>query len=237
MQAGADGAVVLGLVGAVGAGLTGVTDWHQSDPAGARRIGLAHGLLNLTATGLYAASLILRLEGIRGPGRGLALLGYVALVAAGFLGGHLAHALRVGVNQALEAPEEQPTPSDYVSVLAESGLGEGKLRRIEMGRIPILLTRQGDRIHALADTCSHMGCSLAKGTIENGSVVCSCHGSRFSLQDGRVLNGPAVFPQPRFATRIRDGQIEVRTTPETWTAIVSSNGSADGVRREKIPAS
>lgn len=149
--------MVLGLVGAVGAGLTGVTDWHQSDPAGARRIGLAHGLLNLTATGLYAASLILRLEGIRGPGRGLALLGYVALVAAGFLGGHLAHALRVGVNQVLEAPEEQPTPSDYVSVLAESGLGEGKLRRIEMGRIPILLTRQGDRVHALADTCSHMG--------------------------------------------------------------------------------
>src|SRR5437764_6478032 len=39
----ADAAVTVGLVGAVGAAATGLTDWQDIDPP-ARRIGLVHGL-------------------------------------------------------------------------------------------------------------------------------------------------------------------------------------------------
>src|SRR6185295_9329990 len=48
-----------GLVGAVGAAVTGLTEW--SDTGGqSRRIGLVHGVLNLTATGLFLTSALIR---------------------------------------------------------------------------------------------------------------------------------------------------------------------------------
>jgi nitrite reductase/ring-hydroxylating ferredoxin subunit len=78
--------------------------------------------------------------------------------------------------------------------------------------VPVLLVRRGGEIHALAHTCSHLGGPLSKGKLEGEIVQCPWHGSRFSIKDGSVVDGPATFPQPCFETRVRDGQIEVRST-------------------------
>jgi nitrite reductase/ring-hydroxylating ferredoxin subunit len=45
------------------------------------------------------------------------------------------------------------------------------------------------------------------------SIQCPWHRSRFALEDGRVLDGPAVHPQPCLETRVRNGRIEVRKAP------------------------
>ena len=47
---GADAAITVGLVGAAGAAITGLADWSEIGGGQPRRIGLAHGLLNATAT-------------------------------------------------------------------------------------------------------------------------------------------------------------------------------------------
>jgi nitrite reductase/ring-hydroxylating ferredoxin subunit len=73
-----------------------------------------------------------------------------------------------------------------------------------------LLVRRGDQIFALAETCSHFNGPLSEGKLEGDSIVCPYHASRFSLLDGRVINGPAVHPQPCLEARARDGQVEVR---------------------------
>jgi nitrite reductase/ring-hydroxylating ferredoxin subunit/uncharacterized membrane protein len=212
----ADGSIAIGLVGAAGAVITGLTDLQHTGRS-ALRIGFVHGVLNLSATTLYLLSLLLRLEGMRGPGRGLSMLGYVIVSVGGFLGGHLAYAMRIGVNQAMDSLEEQTKPADYEPVLAEAQLPEGALKKIELKGVPILLVRQGGNVYALADTCAHLGCSLAEGKLQRLSITCRCHGSEFGLADGRVLGGPAVYPQPLFDVRVNNGMIEVRTTPHTWT--------------------
>ena len=48
-QRAADFALAVGLAGAVGSAVTGLTDWSETDGR-AKRIGLLHGLLNVTAT-------------------------------------------------------------------------------------------------------------------------------------------------------------------------------------------
>ncbi|HEX9500638.1 MAG TPA: DUF2231 domain-containing protein, partial [Thermoanaerobaculia bacterium] len=55
----ADLAIGVGLLGAVGSAITGITDWSETDDPG-RRTGLLHGLLNIAATSLYATSLFMR---------------------------------------------------------------------------------------------------------------------------------------------------------------------------------
>jgi nitrite reductase/ring-hydroxylating ferredoxin subunit len=76
--------------------------------------------------------------------------------------------------------------------------------------IPILLIRREGRLFAMADTCSHLGGPLSEGKLVEDSIVCPYHSSRFALEDGRVLDGPAVHPQPCLEVRARNGQIEVR---------------------------
>jgi nitrite reductase/ring-hydroxylating ferredoxin subunit len=75
---------------------------------------------------------------------------------------------------------------------------------------PVLLLRAGENLFAIHDRCSHRGCSLSDGEVEGEEIVCSCHGSRFSLRDGSLRHGPATSPQPAFETRQQDGRIEIR---------------------------
>lgn len=205
----ADASIAIGLAGAACAAATGVTDWSDVDPP-ARRTGLIHGLLNLTGTALFATSLIQRKRGrskdSRAAGRVSATLGYAVMAYAAHLGGKLVYEKRVGVDRTAG----QPLPQEFVAVLAESELKENKPTRAMHNGVPILLVRRGERLFAIAETCSHFSGPLSEGKLEGDSIVCPYHNSRFSLEDGRVLNGPAVHPQPCLEARIRGGQIEVR---------------------------
>ena len=49
-------------------------------------------------------------------------------------------------------------------------------------------------LHAFDDTCTHRGCSLAKGKLDGTTVTCPCHGSQFDVTSGAVLRGPALRP-------------------------------------------
>jgi Rieske Fe-S protein len=45
---------------------------------------------------------------------------------------------------------------------------------------------------AFTSVCTHQGCQVGK--VENGEILCPCHGSAFSAEDGSVVNGPATEP-------------------------------------------
>jgi nitrite reductase/ring-hydroxylating ferredoxin subunit/uncharacterized membrane protein len=201
----ADTSIAIGLLGAAGAAVTGVTDWSDVDPP-ARRTGFIHGLLNLGATALFTTSLMLRKKRSRTGGRICALLGYAVMSYAAHLGGEMVYKRRVGVDRT----EGQAFPEDFVPVLPETELKDDTPTRALHDSVPILLIRRGERVFALAETCSHFSGPLAEGKLVGNSIVCPYHYSRFALEDGRVLDGPAVHPQPCLEVRIRDGQIEVR---------------------------
>src|SRR5438445_7617459 len=67
----ADLAIGVGLLGAVGSAVTGITDWSETDDR-ARKIGLVHGLLNVFATTLYPTVVFMR-EGRGTRSKGVAL--------------------------------------------------------------------------------------------------------------------------------------------------------------------
>ncbi|MDT5289027.1 MAG: hypothetical protein QOF88_3916 [Mycobacterium sp.] len=52
--------------------------------------------------------------------------------------------------------------------------------------------------------CPHAGCTVSK--IENGTIDCPCHGSKFSL-DGAVVNGPAKDPLQAKAVSVQGDSI------------------------------
>ncbi len=200
----ADGAIAIGVAGALAAALSGLTDWSDVDPP-ARRIGLAHAALNVGGLALFAASLLARRKK-RGRARAFAMLGYAIATTAARLGGSLVYEQRIGIDRTAS----QTLPTDFVAVMDDSELKEGTPTRALHEGVPILLVRYRQRIFALAETCSHLGGPLSEGKLTGDSIQCPWHGSRFALQDGRVLDGPAVHPQPCLEVRVRNGNIEVR---------------------------
>ena len=91
----------------------------------------------------------------------------------------------------------------------EHDLAEDELVGVSTNGTGILLARHGGTIHAILDRCSHRGCSLSEGSLDDGVVTCPCHGSRFEL-DGTLVKGPATAPQPALDVRVRNGRVEVR---------------------------
>jgi len=45
---------------------------------------------------------------------------------------------------------------------------------------------------AFTAICTHQGCVVGK--VEDNSILCPCHGSAFSAEDGSVTTGPATAP-------------------------------------------
>ena len=208
----ADDAIGVGIAGALAAALAGLTDWQHTDGA-SRRTGLVHAALNTVALGLYTGSLLLRRRGARGAGRSLAGVGFGVLLAFAYLGGRLVYHHRVGVDHAQRRAIE-----GFARALRESELPEGQPRRAEVDGVRVVLVRRHGRVHALGEACSHLGGPLAEGEVQGDGIVCPWHGSRFALEDGRVLDGPATMPQPCFEARVRDGYVEVRRAPATGRA-------------------
>jgi nitrite reductase/ring-hydroxylating ferredoxin subunit/uncharacterized membrane protein len=203
--------IVVGIVAALGAAVTGYTDWGDTFDR-ERRLGLSHGLLNLVATLLYAVSLVLRLTSPgQGLGIGLSWIGYALLITAAYLGGDLVFNIGTGVNH--HAFQEPPT--DWTPAMRVADLAEGKPEMAECNGTPIFILKRGEVIRAVSDACSHAGGPLHEGTVENDVVVCPWHASRFDVRTGAVRGGPATVPLVRYDVRIQDGRVEVRRSPAT----------------------
>jgi nitrite reductase/ring-hydroxylating ferredoxin subunit/uncharacterized membrane protein len=197
-------AMGVGLAGAAGAAVTGLTDWSETDGK-PRREGLIHGLLNIAATTLMTAAFVARQRTSHRGGRWLAWTGYAFAIGAAYVGGDLVYDQRIGVTHATTAEPERFTP-----VARRSSLHENSMKRARKGDLDVLLVRQHGKVCALAHSCAHLGGPLSEGTLKNGSVVCPWHGSEFGLEDGHVISGPATEPQPCFAVRERGASIEVK---------------------------
>ncbi|WP_079169391.1 MULTISPECIES: Rieske (2Fe-2S) protein [unclassified Streptomyces] len=200
--------VGVGLVAAGPAAVAGWVDWAEL-PREQQRVGFVHAAANVTGVALYAASYIARWRRQTVRGKALGLAGLSVVAAGGALGGHLAYRQASGANHA-----------EQVSHLVEEGwhpvgdltdLPVGRAVRRHIGDVSVMVVREpDDRVHVLADHCSHMGGPLSEGELRDGCVRCPWHGSVFRLTDGWNVRGPATAPQPAFETRLHGGRVEAR---------------------------
>ncbi len=88
----------------------------------------------------------------------------------------------------------------------------------------VFVVREGDQLHAISATCTHLGCTVKAITLNQPRRVeikgkpveitaefhCPCHGSKY-FGDGTNYAGPAPKPLPWLAMGIAadDGQLEI----------------------------
>ncbi|HWS51348.1 MAG TPA: Rieske 2Fe-2S domain-containing protein [Microbacterium sp.] len=199
--------VGLGILASAPTAMAGASDWSDMNGAD-KRVGLVHGLANAAATVMQTTSWIARRRGHRGVGVTLSLLALGITLGSAAIGGHLSYVKGVGVNRTAF----QRTVRDWRDVAADIDIVEGRLNRVVVDEVPVLLVRQNGRLRAISAVCSHAGGPLDEGTLDaRGCVTCPWHGSQFVLDDGSVERGPASVPQPRWDVRVDGGRVFVRS--------------------------
>jgi nitrite reductase/ring-hydroxylating ferredoxin subunit/uncharacterized membrane protein len=197
--------VGLGVLTALPTAAAGIADW--ADTGGeAKRIGAVHALTNSVGLGLYYLSWKSRRRGHHARGVMWALAGATAATVGATLGGHLVYRLGLGVdvNAPEEGPQEWTTAEQSEEVKGIDG------RYLGAGRTKVLATHDATGWHGIGARCSHRGGPLQQGEFVDGCVVCPWHHSRFRLDDGSIVDGPATAPQPQYEVREQAGTYSVR---------------------------
>ena len=70
----------------------------------------------------------------------------------------------------------------------------------------IVITQpQSGAFHAFSAVCTHAGCTV--GSVSGGTINCPCHGSKFNITTGAVVNGPAASPLPAVSIKVQGTSI------------------------------
>src|SRR5690349_10445908 len=78
-------------------------------------------------------------------------------------------------------------------------------------KLRIAIARVADRLYAFDDLCactSDDACPLSGGLLTTTIIMWQCHGSRFDISTGAVIDGPASRPLNRYEVQEVDGKIQ-----------------------------
>jgi nitrite reductase/ring-hydroxylating ferredoxin subunit len=83
---------------------------------------------------------------------------------------------------------------------------------LEDRKLRVSVARVDGRLYAFDDLCPCGGapCPLSGGLLTGTTLMCQCHGSRFDITTGAVLNGPATDPLRVYEAQDVDGSIRIR---------------------------
>jgi 3-phenylpropionate/trans-cinnamate dioxygenase ferredoxin component len=97
----------------------------------------------------------------------------------------------------------------WIPVLPLEFLVENRIIRFEAVGQPLVLVRQGDRVFALVDRCSHENFALSNGFVDERRIHCPLHGAAFDLETGMALTPPAYEDIQAFSVQIENGMVMV----------------------------
>ena len=78
--------------------------------------------------------------------------------------------------------------------------------------VAIVRTKEGE-LYALDDTCSHANVSLSEGELDDHTLECWLHGSRFDIRTGEPSGPPATVPVNVYPVKVEGDEVYVGTTP------------------------
>ena len=99
-------------------------------------------------------------------------------------------------------PDADTGDAEALVPLAEVAVGGG----VVLADAGVVVTQPtAGEVRAFTTTCTHQGCPVTE--VADGSIVCPCHRSLFSIEDGAPTAGPAASPLEAVAVTVRRGSV------------------------------
>ncbi|MPZ93682.1 MAG: Rieske 2Fe-2S domain-containing protein [Propionibacteriales bacterium] len=105
-----------------------------------------------------------------------------------------------------EEPSESPTEGggggEALGATSDVPVGGGAVFKDQ--EIVVTQPTAGDFL-AFSAICTHQGCVVEE--VADGTINCGCHGSKYSIEDGSVVGGPAPEPLAEEKVTVEGDQI------------------------------
>lgn len=137
-----------------------------------------------------------------------------ALTRRGVLRGTAASGLALPVLAACGGGDNtagSEAPSAGASVSVASGdvpVGGGTIVKDAEGNVFVVTQPDAGEFKAFSGICTHQKCPVTKVT--GAQIVCDCHGSRYAVTDGSVVEGPAPAPLAEVSASVEGDTIVVK---------------------------
>ena len=95
-----------------------------------------------------------------------------------------------------------PAAGEKLGPTSDVPVGGGKIYADQ--RIVVTQPTKGE-FKGFSSICTHQGCPVT--AVQDGTINCTCHGSKFSIEDGSVSTGPATKPLPPVSVTVQAGEI------------------------------
>ncbi len=106
----------------------------------------------------------------------------------------------------------------YEKACSLADLPEVGAIRVLVDGVAIAVTRSSDgEVHAIRDVCSHADVPLSEGEVDDHTLECWLHGSRFDLRTGKPTGLPATQPVPVYPVRVDGDDVHVDVTADSLT--------------------
>ena len=104
---------------------------------------------------------------------------------------------------------------DFVRACAATDVEDGSALRVVIDGVPVAVVRSDGEVYAIHGVCSHANVALSEGEIDDQTIECWLHGSRFDLVSGRPTGLPATQPVPVYPVKIDGDDILVHVQKES----------------------
>jgi nitrite reductase/ring-hydroxylating ferredoxin subunit len=113
----------------------------------------------------------------------------------------------IWVKALLAGGHESSLPEVAIASSGDVPAGAVKLFRYPTPQDAAIMVRKSDgQLVAYSQKCTHLSCAVYYSK-DNNRLECPCHEGYFSIDTGRVLQGPPPRPLPRIIVHERNGQI------------------------------
>ena len=97
----------------------------------------------------------------------------------------------------------------WTAVCKLSELADESALGVTIGDEPVCVAKSEGTVYAIRDVCSHAEIALSEGEVEDGTIECWLHGSRFTLATGEPTGLPANRPVPVYAVKVEGDDVLV----------------------------
>ena len=97
-----------------------------------------------------------------------------------------------------------PAATGPITATADVPVGSGLI--LEDAGVVVTQPTEGD-FKGFSNICTHQSCPVTN--VEGGTINCTCHGSKFSIEDGSVQAGPAPEPLPAVEVTVDGDQVSL----------------------------